>query len=226
MQVGVPLALPALPAIPPALVAGAVAVGAVLVGLLPTCLYLYVEPRSRVQWGDKAGPRRAPAVACVAAWSSFFVGQLAAPCLLVPVACVGLAYVQIQLGVARPVGLVATAALGALALVQAVLAVGLIPAGVRLLMNDARTFGRLKARARQRALASLAIGGTATALGWSMASLPGLVHPWLRAALVWTALRPVELFAALSLLQALLLWRAAHARVGRDSIPGGPSGDR
>jgi hypothetical protein len=150
-----------------------------------------------------------------AAWSSFAVGQLALPGLLVPIGCIGLAYVQLKLGVARPVGLAATVTLGALALVQSLLAVGLIPAGIKLLMNDGRARAALPARARRLAIVSAAILGCCIAFGWSMASVPRLVHPWLRAALVWGALRPVELFAALCLLQAFLLSQSVRAGAGR-----------
>jgi hypothetical protein len=219
MHVGLSALLPALPAppplpaLPPGLVAAGVALGAVLVGILPTCLYLYVEPRGRVQWGGGQGPRRAPVVVQAAAWTSFAVGQIAIPWLAVPVACFGLGYLQIKLGVVRPGSLFATAVLAALALVQSILAVGLIPAGIRLLMNDTRARARLASAARRRAFASAAILASAGVLGWSMRTVPGLVHPWLRAALEWAALRPVGLFAALCLLQSVLMWRAAHAGV-------------
>jgi hypothetical protein len=207
MNVGLPL--------PPVLAAIAAGLGAMLLGLLPTCLYRYVEPRGRVQWGDDEGRRRAPAIVRAAAWSSFAVGQLAVPALAVPVACGGLVYLQAQLGVVRPVGLVATVVLGVLALAQSVFAASLVPTGIRLLMNDASAAARLPGRARLLAVVSGAILGGCLVFGWSMTSLPGLVHPWLRAALVWTALRPVELFAALCLLQAFVLGQSARAGASR-----------
>ncbi|MCL2449951.1 MAG: hypothetical protein FWD17_13475 [Polyangiaceae bacterium] len=203
--------LPRLPAVSPALVATGATLGAVLAALLPTCLFFYVEPRGRVQWGDAEGPRPAPVVVRAAAWTSFAVGQVAIPWLVVPALCLGLGYLQIRLGAIRPVGLFATAVLAALALVQSILTVGLIPSGIRLLMNDTRRRAGIVAAARGRAIASAATLALALSLAWSMHAAPGLVHPWLRAALEWAALRPVALFAALCLLQSLLLWRAGHA---------------
>jgi hypothetical protein len=200
---------------PPAVAVTGVVVVAALFALLPTCLYRYVEPRGRAQWGDVAGPRRAPPVVHAAAWTSFALGQLAVPWLLVPAACAALGYLQVKLGLVRPSGFAATVALGGLAVAEAWLAFRLIPVGIRLLMNDAKARARLAQRGQRRAVLSATILGGATTLGWSMNSLPGLVHPWLRAALVWTALRPVEIFAVLCLIQSLLLVAAARAQHAR-----------
>jgi hypothetical protein len=208
------------PTLSPAIAAAVGVFVGLLLCILPTFLYLYVEPRGRPQWGGDAGPRRAPALVHLAAWSSFAVGQIAIPSLLVPAACVALEVIQVKLGIVHPGGYVAAAAVGALALAQALLSLGLIPAGVRVLMNDTRAMARVLRFARNRAIGAGAILSTALSLGWSMDSLPGLVHPWLRAALVWAALRPVELFAAASLLQAVLLWQAVRiATPARESAP-------
>jgi len=52
--------------------------------------------------------------------------------------------------------------------------------------------------------------GGAIALGWALTTMPSLVHPVLRHALAWTALRPVAGYSALSLVHALLLGRCAQ----------------
>ncbi|HZU83910.1 MAG TPA: hypothetical protein VE987_13375 [Polyangiaceae bacterium] len=190
----------------------AAAVAAILAALLPTCLYLYVEPRGRLSWGtgaDLPATRRAPAVVRWTAWLSFAVGQLAIPWLLVPVACAVLLYLQMKLGVGRVMGPAATLATAAVALLQAALASRLLPLGVRLLARDRRLSTRALAIARTNGCASALVLGVAATLSWAMAAVPGLVHPWLRAALTWTALRPVMGYAALSLLHALLLGRCA-----------------
>jgi hypothetical protein len=181
---------------------------------LPTCLYLYVEPRGRRQWvetSDDPAKRRAPAVVKFTAWLSFAVGQMAIPWLLVPATCAVLLYLQTKLGVGRPVGLGVTAAVGGAALLQSVIALRLIPLGVRLLSHDQRACASASGRARWNAFASAALLGGGLLLSWAMTTIPNFVHPWLRAALSWTALRPVIAYAAVCLLHALLLGRCARA---------------
>jgi hypothetical protein len=192
----------------------AAALGLLLAAILPTCLYLYVEPRGRQHWamaGDDARTRRAPALVRLTAWLSFAVGQLAIPWLFVPVACGVLLYLQSKLGVGRPVGLAVTAAVGVAALLQALLAMRLLPLGVKLLVRDAKTRGRVSSRARWNALVSAATLGGTLSLSWAITTIPNFVHPWLRVALAWTALRPVMAYAALCLLHAMLLGRCAKA---------------
>jgi hypothetical protein len=204
--------------LPMSVLIAATGVGAVLAAILPTCLYLYVEPRGRRQWavGADAGSgssvrAKAPALVRITAWLSFAVGQLAIPWLLVPVVCAGLLYVQAKLGVLRPVGLGVTVAVGAAALAQSLLAVRLLPLGVRLLARDAKLVGVVGARARANGLASATVLAGGLALSWAMGVLPGFVHPWLRVALAWTALRPVMAYAAVCLLHAMLLGRCDRA---------------
>jgi hypothetical protein len=201
---------------PVGLIAAAALLGAFLAAILPTCLYLYVEPRGRRQWvesSDDPARRRAPGVVRFTAWLSFVVGQVAFPWLLVPAICAVLLYLQTKLGVGRPLGLGLTAAVGVAALVQAVLALRLLPLGVRLLARDEGACARASARARFNALFSASVLGGAGLLSWAMATIPNFVHPWLRAALAWTALRPVMAYAAVCLLHALLLGRCARALV-------------
>jgi hypothetical protein len=191
------------------------ALGALLAAILPTCIYLYVEPKGRRQWaaageGASAG-RKAPMLVRATAWLSLAVGQLALPWLLVPVACAALLYLQAKLGVARPVGMAVTATLGAAAIVQSLLAFRLLPLGVRLLARDAKLAATLGARARWNGLASAAVLGGSLLIGWAMTAVPSFVHPWLRAALAWTALRPVMAYASVCLLHAMLLGRCAQA---------------
>jgi hypothetical protein len=186
--------------------------------ILPTCLYLYVEPRGRRQWataGDNPATRRAPVLVRFTAWLSFVVGQLAIPWLLVPAVCTGLVILQTKLGVARPLGLGVTAAVGVAALLQSLLSLRLIPLGVRLLSRDAKTAKRASGGARWNGMVSAGVLGGCLLLSWAIATIPGFVHPWLRIALVWTALRPVMVYAALCLVHALLLGRCAHALAGR-----------
>lgn len=186
--------------------------GALLAAILPTCLYLYVEPRGRRQWavaGDTPAQRRAPAFVRLTAWLSFAIGQLALPWLLVPATCAALLYVQTKLGMVRPLGLGITVAVGIAALVQSFLALRLLPLGVRLLSRDARACSGVRARARWNGVVSAVVLGGGFLLSWAMTSMPNFVHPWLRAALEWTALRPVMTYAAVSLVHAALLGRCA-----------------
>jgi hypothetical protein len=191
-------------------------VGLLLAAILPTCLYLYVEPRGRRQWvaaGDTPSTRRAPWLVRITAWLSFLLGQLALASLVVPVLCGFLVYLQLQLGRGRPVGLTLTVIVGVVALVQALFALRLVPLGVRLLSGDPRTVRR----ARTSTLFSAAVLGGTLALSWAVAAVPGFVHPWLGVVLVWTALRPVTVYAGLCLFHALLLGRCASALAGRST---------
>lgn len=207
---------------PPAgLVAVAAVLGALFAAVLPTCLYLYVEPRGRLQWaaaGDNAATRRAPGLVRATAWLSFLVGQLAVPWLLVPAGCAALVYLQTKLGAGRPIGLGVTVTLGFAALAQSLLALRLVPLGVRLLSHDARAAARAGAVARTHGLASAVILGGCVALGWAVATVPSFVHPWLRVVLLWAALRPVMAYAGLCLLHALLLGRCARALAGQAAV--------
>jgi hypothetical protein len=207
---------------PPAgLLVAAALLGALFAAILPTCLYLYVEPRSRRQWataGDTPSTRRAPWLVRVTAWLGFVVGQLAFPWLLVPALCGTLAYLQIKAGIGRPLGLglAVTVLVGLAALAQSLLAMRLIPLGVRLLSRDARGADRATAHARLNTLTSVVILGGSILLSWAVATIPGFVHPWLRVALLWAALRPVMAYAAACLVHAWLLGRCARAL--RESI--------
>jgi hypothetical protein len=189
-------------------------VAGLLAAILPTCLYLYVEPRGRRHWafsGDSPAARRAPPLVRATGWLSFGVGQLAVPVLLVPVGCAILLYLQTKLGVARPIGLVATAGLGLGALVLSLMAFRLLPLGVRLLSRDARLAKRLVRIAAWNRAASGSVLGASGLLSLAMTAIPSFVHPWLRVALAWTALRPVMAYAAVCLLHSLLLGRCARA---------------
>jgi hypothetical protein len=192
----------------------AAVLGAIFAGFLPTCLYLYVEPRGRRMWardGDSTATRRAPFLVRTTAWLSFCVGQLAIPWLLVPAVCGGLFYLQLKLPIGRPLLLGATLAVGVAALLQSITALRLIPLGVRLLAHDASTCERLGARARFAGIVNAGALGAAMLLSWAMTTVPNFGHPWLRAALVWTALRPLMAYAAVCLLHAMLLGRCARA---------------
>ena len=186
----------------------ALALAAVLGAVLPTCLYLYVEPRGRRQWGTAGqlpSVRRAPALVRLTAWLSFSIAQAAIPWLLVPAACGVLLYGQLRLGVGGAPAIAVTGALGLAALAQCALSASLLPLGVRLLARDPRAVHR----ARSAALTSAALLGGALLVGWAMSSVPGFIHPVLRATLEWTALRPVMILAGATLAHALLLGRCA-----------------
>jgi hypothetical protein len=189
--------------------------GVLLAAIVPTCLYLYVEPRGRLSWGasgDAPRTRRAPVLIRFTAWLSFALGQFALPWLLVPVTCGALLYLQVQLGVGRPLGMAATVLVGVLALVESALAFRLIPLGVRLLAGDAGLGQRAARIASWTGIASGCVFGAGAFIQWAFA-VPGLVHPWLRVALGWTALRPVIAYAAVCMLHALLLGRCARVLV-------------
>jgi hypothetical protein len=199
--------------LPAGLTVAMLALGALLGAILPTCLYVYVEPRGRAQWataGDSPATRRAPLLVRFTAWLSFLVAQMALPLLLVPLTCGGLLYVQIRLGALSPVGLGMTAALGLAALVQAALAFRLLPVGVRLLARNAGEVRRVASVARFQAVVHAAVLGGSMALLWAMTTIPGLIRPVLRHTLEWTALRPVAAYAVVGLLHALLLGRSGR----------------
>jgi len=207
---------------PPAgvLVVAAV-LGVVFAAIVPTCLYLYVEPRGRLHWataGDTPATRRAPGLVRLTAWLSFVVGQLALPWLLVPAGCAVLAYFQTKLGAGRPIGLGVTVMLGVAALAQSLLALRLVPLGVHLLSRNARTAAGATAIARTHGRASATILAGCLGIGWAIATVPRFVHPWLAVVLVWGALRPVMAYALLCLLQAWLLGRCARALAGEASV--------
>jgi hypothetical protein len=200
-------------AVPWGMLAAVAGIGALFSAILPTCLYMYVEPRGRQRWavaGDTAATRRAPVLVRFTAWLSFLVGQLAVPWLLVPAACAGLAYAQVRLGVDRPVGLAVTVALGVASLAQSLLSLGLVPYGVRLLAHDPRVCAASSGRARRGVLLALAMLGGCFAVRY-LTMIPSFVHPVLRETLRWTALYPVMAYAALCLVHSVFLDRCAQA---------------
>src|SRR5579864_7340016 len=128
----------------PSVIVTVAVLGGLLGSILPTCLYLYVEPRGRLAWGrsDQSPParpgfdhapaeprtcRRAPVLVRLSAWLGFALAQLSLPWLLVPVACVANVYLQSRLGIARPLGVGVTLGLGAMALGQSALTLRLFP---------------------------------------------------------------------------------------------------
>jgi hypothetical protein len=196
---------------------GAAVFAALLFAILPTCLYLYVEPHGRLRWavpGDTPGSRRAPRMVRTVAWLSFALGQLGIPWLLVPLACVGIGYAQTKLGLGRPIGLgsvLTLAAVAAMALVESFLALRLFPFGVRLLARDASACEAIERRARSGVLAAMFVLAGCYLVRWAVSSVPGLIHPWLRGAFLWAALGPVMGYALACLLHSILLGRCARA---------------
>lgn len=192
---------------PSVLVTAAVLSG-LLGSILPTCLYLYVEPRGRLGWGQSDQPaakRRAPVLVRLSAWLGFALAQLALPWLVVPVACVANVYLQSRLGIARPLGVGVTLGVGAMALVQSALTLRLFPIGIRLLVGDSALCGRLQRVATVNAVANGLLIAAVAASSWSLSVAPGFVYRWLHAVLAWTALRPVMIYAVAGLVHALLL---------------------
>jgi hypothetical protein len=205
----------------PTLTTVAAVLAALIATILPTCLYAYVEPRGRLSWGavgDSPRSRRAPALVRFTAWLSFAIAQVAVLWVLVPAGCAILFYLQARLGVGRPLGTAATVAVGGMALAQSALAIPLLPLGVRLLARDRRLPPRIARLAKWNGRASALLLGLGALLTWGMAGAPWFVHPWLRAALVWAALRPIMAYAAVGLLHAWLLARCARALVDDSSI--------
>lgn len=199
--------------LPAGLTVAMLVLGGLLGAILPTCLYVYVEPRGRRQWataGDSPKARKAPLLVRFTAWLSFVLAQLALPLLLVPVTCGGLLYVQIRLGALSPIALGATAALGLAALVQAALGFRLVPLGVRLLARSGSESKRAAGLARFYGVVHGAILSGALLLGWAMTTLPGFIRPVLRHTLEWTALRPVGAYAVIRLLHALLVGQSGR----------------
>ncbi len=196
-------------ALPVGLVVVALALAGILGAIVPTGVYLYVEPRGRRQWavpGDTSRTRRAPLLVRFTAWASFFLGQAALPWLLLPVAAAVLVQLQIRLGAGGPTALGITALLGMAALAQALFAARLLPLGVRLLVGDVG----VAPRARRLGGVSAVILAGALGAGAAMYVLPGLVHPVLRATLAWALVRPIVAFALASLVHAFLLHRCAR----------------
>jgi hypothetical protein len=194
----------------------ALAVAGLLAGVVPTCLYLYVEPRGRRVWareGDNPSTRRAPGLVRATAWLGFLLGQLAVPWLLVPLGCGAFLYVQAKLGFYKPVAFALTAGVAVMALLQAALAVRLIPLSVRLLMRHGPTYAGAAGWSRSHAGAHASLLGGAVILTAAMAAIPGVVHPWLGVALGWAVLRPVMGFAVACLLHALLFGWCARMTV-------------
>jgi hypothetical protein len=148
------------------------------------------------------------------AWLSFALGQLAIPWLLVPVACAGIGYAQAKLTLGRPIGVgpvVTLSAVGAMALVECALALWLFPLGVRLLARDAAACTAVTRRARAGILAGFFVLAGCYLVRWAVVAVPGLIHPWLRVAFFWAALRPVMGYALACLLHSVLLGRCARA---------------
>ena len=143
---------------------------------------------------------------------SFLLGQLAILWLVIPVVCGVLLYLQARLGIWKPMAMAstATATAGVLALVQTLLAVRMIPLGVRLLMRDARSGSVSASHARFAAIASASVLGGAATLAWAMANVPRFVHPWLGTALDWAVLRPEMVYGGACLVHALVLGQCAR----------------
>ena len=101
---------------------GIAAAALALASVLPTCLFLYVEPRGRKLWareGDSPSTRRAPALVRATAWMSFLARAACHPLAAsFPVVCGALLYLQARLGIWKPVAMASTATAGVLALVQ------------------------------------------------------------------------------------------------------------
>jgi hypothetical protein len=194
----------------------------VVLSIVPTCLFLYVEPRGRLQWaraGDTAASRRAPLLVRTTAWLSFLLAQLGLVWLWVPVACVGLSYLQIRLGIAKPLSLAATAVAGAMGVAEVAMGLRLGLLGVRLLVRERRECSTASGRARHYVFVSAILLAGSAALGWVVHALPGSVNTWLATALEWAAILPLRAYSAACLLHALLLGLCAPALTERAHNP-------
>src|SRR4051812_30867932 len=117
--------------------------GLILFSIFPTVTYLYVERRARPHWGDLAA-KRAPGVVRATAWTSLALGQLGIVWLVFPVVCGGLVYALSRVGHGGTMGYGLILGLGALALIQAITALGLVPFGIRVLARSSTV--RVKAK--------------------------------------------------------------------------------
>jgi hypothetical protein len=181
---------------------------ALLAAIVPTALYFFVEPRGRRMWateGDSAATRRAPGVVRLTAWLSFALAQVAIPWLIVPVYCAALLYVQARIGYLRPVGIAVTAGVGVAGLIQALLSLRLWPLGIKLLMHETGLCASLKRRTVATLLANAVVLGAMSLLDLAITNIPHFIHPLLRGALVWGALRPVMIYAVVCLAHAMLM---------------------
>jgi hypothetical protein len=193
--------------------AAAIALGVFLFSVIPTVTLLYVEPKGRRHWavaGDDPNKRRAPILVRLTAWLSFAVGQTSLLWLALPASCVGLIYAHAKLGAGKPVGLFILGLLAVATLLQAILSFRLLPLGVRLLVRDAKAAGQARARGRRNAVASVLFLALSFALGWALMTIPGLLNPWVRTAVMYAVLRPMGAYAAMCLVHALLLSRCSH----------------
>jgi hypothetical protein len=193
--------------------AAAIALGAFLFCIIPTVTLLYVEPRGRPHWavpGDDPSKRRAPLLVRLTAWLSFAAGQTSLLWLALPASCVGLIYAHAKLGAGKPMALGILGLLAVATLLQAILSFRLLPLGVRLLVRDAKAAGQARARGRRNAVASAAFLALSFAVGWALMTIPGLMNPWVRTAVLYAVLRPMGAYAALCLVHALLLSRCSH----------------
>jgi hypothetical protein len=105
--------------------------------------------------------------------------------------------------------------------VQSVVALRVFPLGVRLLARDARLGPRIRKVATTVALVNALLLALGAFMSWTMASVPGLVHPWLRVALAWTALRPGMAYAAIGLVHAVMLRACAVVLTDSSRLPPG-----
>jgi hypothetical protein len=198
-----------------------------MLSIVPTATYLYVEKRCRRHWSDasnasftgvagKAVRVRAPLFVRIAAWWSMAVGQLAIPWLIVPGACGTILYALDKVGRSSFSATALVAVLGVVAVLQSVFVFRLFPLGIRLLARDA------KAEARARSVA-VSLGGVSvlalatTGLTYMLLHVPGFLNPIVRVTLFYGVVIPIAVFAALGLVQSLVV-----ARAGREVRPSKP----
>ena len=195
-----------------------------MLSIVPTATYLYVERRCRRHWietkdashvsfavaAGRAPRTRAPLLVRIAAWWSMAVGQLAIPWLVVPGACGLVLYTLAKVGRSSFSSSALIVGLGVAALLQSIFVFRLFPLGIRLLARDA------KARARTRSVAvSLAVVNllalAMSGLTYALLHVPGFLNPIVRVTLFYGAVIPIAVFAVLGLVQSLVVARAGRA---------------
>ena len=192
-----------------------------MLSIVPTATYLYVEKRCRRHWSSAANATftgvagkavriRAPLFVRAAAWWSMAVGQLAIPWLIVPGACGAILYTLAKVGRGSVSATALIAGLGVVALLQSVVVFRLFPLGIRLLARDAKSRARARSVAVSLGFVSL-LALAMTGLTYMLLQVPGFLNPIVRVTLFYGVVIPIAVFAALGLVQSVVVARAGRA---------------
>ena len=192
-----------------------------MLSIVPTATYLYVEKRCRRHWSSAANAAftgvagkevriRAPLFVRAAAWWSMAVGQLAIPWLIVPGACAAILYTLAKVGRSSFSGTALIAGLGVVAVLQSIVVFRLFPLGIRLLARDAKSRARARSVAVSLGFVSLLALGM-TGVTYMLLQVPGFLNPIVRVTLLYGVVTPIAVFAVLGLVQSVVVARAGRA---------------